>query len=208
MLTQICCGGIDADNRRWVRPIRLPTNNLRIADVHQGGIELFKLYNQVRFLARRRISNPPHTEDFEVDWSHTPSLIGQVSGEERRRMLRAWCENPGGSIRDYLVSRNRSLMLAKPAEIRSITVNTFEQKMQTRIQFLINERFYNLPCTDIKWRAHCRMLGSDEILREIQRLEVYFTIGLSRLFREDYWPMVVGVHMVPDYDVSIDYNNL
>ncbi|MFH1773493.1 MAG: hypothetical protein ABH874_00835 [Methanobacteriota archaeon] len=208
MENKICCGGIDTENRRWVRPIRLPTNNLLISDVHQRSIEIFKLYNKVRFLAGRRISTPPHTEDFEVDWSYTPSLIEYIGGENRARMLREWCENPQHSIKEYLVSRKRSLMLVRPDEIRSITINTFEQKMHARIQFPINERFYNLPCTDLKWRAYCRMRSRDEILREIQNSETYFTIGLSRLFKDDYWPMLVGVHTIPDYTASIDYNNL
>ena len=31
---------------------------------------------------------------------------------------------------------------------------------------------------------------------------LYLTLGLSRLWKNKWWPMVVGVHTVPDYEMS------
>ena len=37
---------------------------------------------------------------------------------------------------------------------------------------------------------------------------IYLSIGLSRPFRGNMWALVVGVHPVPDYAVTIDYATL
>jgi hypothetical protein len=33
-------------------------------------------------------------------------------------------------------------------------------------------------------------------------------IGLSRPHQGACWPMVIGVHTMPDYDHAVDYDNL
>ena len=43
--------------------------------------------------------------------------------------------------------------------------------------------------------------------REVERLRadaIYLTLGLSRHYQGQYWPLVVGVHVVPDYAAAID----
>jgi hypothetical protein len=37
---------------------------------------------------------------------------------------------------------------------------------------------------------------------------IYLTLGLSRNYQGQYWPLVVGVHVVPDYEATIDVNRL
>jgi hypothetical protein len=38
--------------------------------------------------------------------------------------------------------------------------------------------------------------------------EIYLAVGLTRSFQGTFWPIVVGVHTLPDYEVTVDYNNL
>jgi hypothetical protein len=38
--------------------------------------------------------------------------------------------------------------------------------------------------------------------------EIYLAIGLTRSYRGEFWPMIVGVHTWPDYEAKIDYDNL
>jgi len=69
--------------------------------------------------------------------------------------------------------------------------------------------------TDLRWRAlgrqwlgesgtELRLTGTQ--LRERAGVETFFlALGLSRTFEGGHWPMVVGVHAVPDYNVTINY---
>jgi hypothetical protein len=36
----------------------------------------------------------------------------------------------------------------------------------------------------------------------------YLTLGLSRLFQDKHWPILVGVHSLPELAVEIDYSHL
>ena len=42
----------------------------------------------------------------------------------------------------------------------------------------------------------------------LQAEEIYLALGLSRGFRGELWLLVIGVHVVPDYQAEIDYDNL
>ena len=37
---------------------------------------------------------------------------------------------------------------------------------------------------------------------------VYLAVGLSRSYQGQYWPIVAGVHLLPDYDVTVDARQL
>lgn len=74
-----------------------------------------------------------------------------------------------------------------------------------------------MPVTDLRWRALGRRLlrGCGElelqehaVLQAVGAREVYLALGLSRAFDGRIWPLVIGVHTVPDYDVTIDYTHL
>jgi len=38
--------------------------------------------------------------------------------------------------------------------------------------------------------------------------EIYLALGLSRSYQGKLWLLVIGVHVAPDYEAVIDYNNL
>ncbi len=46
------------------------------------------------------------------------------------------------------------------------------------------------------------------LLRRLPAEKVYLALGLSRGFQGKLWLIVIGVHVVPDYQVEIDYSNL
>jgi hypothetical protein len=33
---------------------------------------------------------------------------------------------------------------------------------------------------------------------------IYLAVGLGRKWQERYWPLVIGVHVVPDYEYRMD----
>ena len=38
--------------------------------------------------------------------------------------------------------------------------------------------------------------------------EIYLAVGLTRSYRGAFWPMIIGVHTLPDYEATVDYDNL
>ena len=72
-----------------------------------------------------------------------------------------------------------------------------------------------IPVTDLRWRALGRQWlgesGTELSLTGAQLRErlgteaVFLALGLSRSFEGGHWPMVVGVHALPDYNVTINY---
>jgi hypothetical protein len=75
-----------------------------------------------------------------------------------------------------------------------------------------------MSVTDLKWRALGRAwlpedggwtefeAGDLEARFGIQ--EIYLAVGLTRSFKDQYWPLIVGVHTLPDYQAAVDYDNL
>ena len=86
----------------------------------------------------------------------------------------------------------------------------------------------SLPCTDLKWRAFGRALlakegasSADQQVRTIsltnQELRqalgggeraIWLALGLTRELHGRRWPLVVGVHTIPDYEATVDYSTL
>jgi hypothetical protein len=68
--------------------------------------------------------------------------------------------------------------------------------------------------TDLKWRALGRSwlghegghlaLNQEALYERLDAEALYLAVGLSRNWKGEYWPLVIGVHIVPDYAVKID----
>ena len=43
-------------------------------------------------------------------------------------------------------------------------------------------------------------MNHDELFERLNVEAVYLAVGLSREWQGEYWPLVVGVHVVPDYE--------
>jgi hypothetical protein len=72
--------------------------------------------------------------------------------------------------------------------------------------------------TDLKWRALGRTwlgaeggvleLDHEALLKRLGADELYMTVGLSRKWKGEYWPLVHAVHVIPDYSACIDLHCL
>jgi len=211
MLNEICVAGVD-ESHTWMRPVRQTNLNLLKSDIFQENKCVLRNYNVVRFLSKRRLNNVPHSEDFLVDWSYKPTIIKELDPDARKILYRRMDQTKDikNNISSYLKTNKRSLVLVKPDEINGCSwVDSFSGKYKPRIRFNVNNIPYDFSCTDLRWRAFGResknRSGSMDMLNT---KDIYFVIGLTRKFREDYWPMVVGVHTIPDMKISIDYSNL
>ncbi|MDP2908086.1 MAG: hypothetical protein Q8O03_09220, partial [Nanoarchaeota archaeon] len=119
-----------------------------------------------------------------------------------------------------------SLILLGPVTIESVYMYYQGSHMKSPdITFKINslpvkkQRGNDLSCTELKFRAFAkdllkkrkltslRLTGNE--LKEILKFDkIFVAIGLTGKFRDEYWPMVIGLHTVPDYKQEVDYDNL
>jgi hypothetical protein len=48
------------------------------------------------------------------------------------------------------------------------------------------------------------VLGHEALLERLGTEALYLALGLSRNWQGEYWPLVVGVHVVPDYKAEME----
>lgn len=211
MLRKACAAGVNTE-MEWCRPVRLPDYNLYLRDINPRTGYIQK-GNVLRLQVNEFLNNAPHSEDFTVT-SNTPvTLIRTLDSVELTNIVSEADESDNIlesnlDIKDFLVNSNRSLCVIKPDIIIGRTdIDTYDQRYKPKIQFEFGDYNLNLSCQDIHWRALGRTDSGREIQREIlEENYVYFVIGLSRLFRDDYWPLIVGIYPLPN--IGIDYGNL
>jgi hypothetical protein len=98
------------------------------------------------------------------------------------------------------------------------SLDTYSGKYQARMRFVLpgdanHPRITSrrgVSVTDLRWRALGRSwlgarsylaLDHDALFKRLRAEALYLAIGLSRTYQGEYWPLVVGVHVVPDYMV-------
>ena len=225
MLGDICIAGINKEYI-WKRPIIQPNFNVGTKYIFNEGQLVLNNCNIVKFnqlitsYSGKPISftpKSPHSEDFLMDFDKPPIYLSTIQNSQRIQLFKKIDEstNANKDVESYLINNHRSLILIKPDSIESCLWKPSTMNEKSRIAFFLNKRFYELSCTDIKWRALRHDRDRDlKGLHLLSNREVYFVIGLSRLYKpekigiEKNWPMIVGVHTIPDYKVDIQYDNL
>lgn len=223
----VCTAGIDADGR-WVRPVR-PTPEQRhhragVSDYtllpldffHGGKSHLVNL-GVTRFWFSEASPHAPHVEDWTIDLRHKPEHIAKLSADEQAQFLAAHVEN---DLAPLCRHHQRSLMLVRPDSFSfSFGKNLTGEDVSVRASFAVNgEKFADVGCTDLRMRALGRKLLeksatgkaslTDADFQRQGKQMTYLTLGLSRLFQGKHWPILVGVHSLPELAVEIDYSHL
>lgn len=213
-LNHFCVAGVNQTND-WKRPVCIPGWFLRRNQVFQDNECIVRNYNIVRFYSEGNMNNQPHSEDFKIDANRSFQLLGIVSENERAELFSEidesnLIEESDERIYNYLLSNNRSLIMIKPDGIDQCTCEPNEYKgIKTRIHFTLNDEYYNISCTDIRWRAYIRNHRNESNTDTLNNRETYLTIGLTREpWNGQIWPIVVGLHVLPELHVDVDYNNL
>lgn len=210
MFGKACVACINTE-MKWYRPVREPDYNLNIMDINPRTGNIQK-GNVLVFEDNDFLNNTPHSEDFNISLNRPATFIRKLNSEE---LINVVCEVDESTailarnlnIKDYLANSNRSLCALTPDNIIGHTdIDAFDGRYKPKIHFEFAGRDLNLSCTDIYWRALGRTDSGREIQREILENDVHFVIGLSRFFMGDYWPMIVGIHPLPN--MEIDYGNL
>lgn len=229
MLSGVCTAGFTRQrdplsHLRWVRPVK-EHDSLLLGDLTAADGRVIELGDVVELHLQMHRPDPPHSEDWITDFIfHRPRLLRRLEGERRARFL---AEHLDRAPEDVLGQNpTRSLCLIRPDRLWArFTRDAYSLKYQARIGFTLTGTCHlqanaprGIPVSDIKWRALGRSwLGDrggelgldDDALRErLQAEAIYLALGLSRGYQGKTWLLVIGVHVVPDYQAEIHYDNL
>jgi hypothetical protein len=208
---------------RWVRPVpdagAFQLDELRYADgslVRPGDV--------VRLPLGETDPAPPHVENVRVELTGGPlELVRRLSPERREAFFRGHLDP---APREVLADRARSLCLVHPNLLTAIVEHDEETgQFDTKFSVAIASGQLNeegkpkylrsrddIIATDIYWRALMRswLTGEDDFLEfDVTELHerlgtLYLVISLS----PKGTPRIVGVHVVPEYDVRLDEDAL
>lgn len=227
MRSGICTAGFvqqpdEVTRLRWVRPVK-EHDTLRLNDMTDSQGRVVQVGDVVELDLKKPRPDGPHTEDWITDFIyHRPRLLRRLEGERRARFLAAHLDR---SPQDVISHQIRSLTLVRPDEVwarfsHDAQAAQFEARLGFRLSNVPHERANSprgIPVTDLKWRALGRswlgqgdgelFLTGPELLSRLQATDIYLALGLSRGYQDEYWLLVIGVHVVPDYEMTIDYRN-
>jgi hypothetical protein len=229
MLSGVCTAGFTQQphprsHYAWVRPVK-EHGSLLLGDLTDAEGRVLQCGDVVALHLLRHRPNPPHAEDWTCEFIfQRPRLLRRLEGERRARFLTRHLDQ---APREVLGPEpSRSLCLVRPDRIwANFALDPYSHKYQARIGFTVERLPHHqgnsprgIPVTDIKWRALGRSwigdgggelaLDDTALKKRLEVDEVFLALGLSRSYEGTIWPLVIGVHPVPDYQVEIDYRDL
>lgn len=229
MLSGVCTAGFTLrphpiSHYAWVRPVK-EFGTLQLGDLTDSDGHVLQCGDVVELPLLRHRPNPPHAEDWTCEFVRLrPRLLRRLEGRRRADFLAKYVDQ---APQDVLGPEpSRSLCLVRPNRIWAhFELDPYSGKYQARMGFTLDAVPHpranspqGIPVTDIKWRALGRswVAGSGgELALDEKALkgrlgtdQVFLSLGLSRSFEGTMWPLVIGVHPVPDFEMEIDYANL
>jgi len=228
MLGGVCLAGMaqEADpitGLCWVRPVR-EYGHVLLGDITTPDGQVLHPFDVVEFDLLHPHSTPPHVEDWIADFvRHRPRIVRRLADERRSTFLRKYLDK---APEEVLQRQERSLCLFKPDWIKGVfRLDSYTGDLDARLSFGRGRHKYlgsvpkgGLAVTDLRWRALGRTwvsAGSDwtdfdegDLEARLGLQEIYLAVGLTRSHEGSYWPIIIGVHTVPDYQAVIDYGNL
>ncbi|MBI3969474.1 MAG: hypothetical protein HY329_27840 [Chloroflexi bacterium] len=210
MLSGYCIAGID-ERGVWVRP-KKRFGTLQLGDVSYRDRSLMQPFDRVRFAVERPAPRPPHVEDVDCEFvRRRPERISRLSSEERAAFLERHAEADAGPV----LAGRRSLAIVRSDDLNAeFRLDGYSGKYEARLWLPEIDRERSLPVTDLRWRALGRDLlpaGGGKLTLSLAELRervgfetAYVALGLARHFEGQHWPLVIGVHVLPDFDVTVD----
>lgn len=223
MLSGICTAGFTRESHpvtglRWVRPVR-DFCAVQPGDMTDADGNLIRCCDVVELNLVEPRPGPPHVEDWLVDFVHRrPRILRRLEGERRARFFPRHLDR---APEEVLVDQTRSLCLVEPEQVWArFSLDAYSGKYEVRMGFVLDAEINHpraagrrgLSVTDLKWRELGRSWLGDEggtltldhevLFQRLGAEALYLALGLSRSWRGEYWPLVAGVHVVPDYTVS------
>lgn len=224
MRSGICTAGMTLEpdpvtGLRWVRPVR-DFDTVLLGDMTTTAGQLLQCGDVAILNLLTPRPQPPHVEDWVTDFVRVrPRLARRLQGDRRAQFF---AEHLDHTPADVLCQHTRSLCLVQPQRVwASFTLdpesNTYEARMGFELAGDANHpralASRGVAVTDLKWRALGRVwlggasslsLEHAALLERLTASSLYLAVGLSRNWAGEHWPLVVGVHSVPDFDAVID----
>jgi hypothetical protein len=234
MLSGICAAGVTTESDpvtglRWVRPVR-DFDTLQPGDMTTADGRLIQCGDVVEMHLLEPRPDPPHVEDWLVDCVHyRPTCLRTLAGAKRGRFFARYLDRAPEQV---LVAHSRSLCLVHPQQVWArFTLDAYSGKYEARMGFVVAPATavshgsspmwatstHGIAVTDLKWRALGREwvrqggtlhLDQDTLFQRLEAQDLCLSLGLSRNWQGQYWPLVVGVHLIPDYQATIDLDRL
>jgi hypothetical protein len=216
MLSGVCIGGVPPGGGPWVRPVKA-FGCPQLGDIRFAGGALMRPFDIVSLHLLKPQPDPPHVEDVLCDFVRPrPEWRGRLGEREREALLES-CLDPRPS--EIWCGGERSLTLFEPhALTAAFAFDSYSEKFECRMAWPGYDRPLGVPVTDLKWRAlgrewvdrgpHNQQYDRQTLLRRLGVERLFLAVGLSRNFQGQFWPIVVGVHTVPDYEAVVDERRL
>lgn len=225
----VCVAGFFADDGASVRPVMPHESGKRITErfIWKGHQLVVIPFTEVRVDFRGQVSDPPHTEDWEIEPQCRPELVRLLPAEERRDLLEdhldaSVAEIFGAPIQEdqYICKgegqRSLGTILAK--QISQVRYGfrgceDEDEKWDYRIRFTDGAgQQFDLAVTDLTFRTACDYLStgkewapgrvSEWLTRFLGQHDVYLRIGLARGWEKHpdrCYLQITGVYSFPDY---------
>jgi hypothetical protein len=214
MRSGFCLAGVDPLTGEWIRPVK-EFGGILAGDMTYPDRAPFAVCDRVELVLGRPRPQPPHMEDWTCDFvRERPRRLGVLRGAERAAFLMRAAESDAAPV---VLRHERSLILVPAADLTaSFSLDAATRKLDARIACPALGLNAPVPVTDLRWRAlgrvryapTCgRLFSWPELRSELGVERVYLALGLSREFEGRLWPLVVGVHCVPDYEAVADFRN-
>jgi hypothetical protein len=231
MRTGVCIAGVRRDApATWVRPVR-EFGTVTLGDITYPGQQdqrrVIRPFDIVELILDAHRPEPPFVEDWTCDFSrHRPRLLGTLAEAERLALLQSASATPAAISSGHA----RSLGSCPADDVSArFSHDPYAKKYEARLSFDGQPaEAPSLPCTDLKWRALGRSLlarrSASPTDQQVQTLtlpnqelrqalggggnEIWLALGLTRELHGRRWPLVVGVHTIPDYEAEVDYTTL
>jgi hypothetical protein len=231
MRTGVCIAGVRQDAlSAWVRPVR-EFGTVTLGDItYPSQAEerrVMRPFDIVEITLDAHHPEPPFVEDWVCDFSrHRPRLLGTLAEDERLALVQAASASPESMWSGH----DRSLGACVADDLSAtFSHDRYAGKYEARLSFDGQPATASsLPCTDLKWRAFGRALlakeGASSADQQVRTLSltnqelrqalgvgeraIWLTLGLTRELHGRRWPLVVGVHTIPDYEATVDYSTL
>lgn len=192
---------------RWVRPIKAG-GPLTLDDLRYDDGALVRLGDVVQLDLQEPQPQPPQIENVLATFGEQPLPFIRELTDTRRAAFFPKHLDPAPA--DVLIHRRRSLCLVQPETVEAVftfdaETERFEARLMPRIGKLYSED--GVPVADLFWRLWGQQLMGEEEYLELDDAalraavgDIYLTLGLG----PRGGPLVVGVHTVPNYPLTLD----
>jgi len=214
MRSGFCLAGVEPETGDWIRPVK-EFGSIQANDLFYPDRTPLAVFDQAEWSLGRPRPQPPHVEDWTCDFvRQRPARVARLTGIERAALLERAAEL---DVSPVLTRHARSLILTAVDDFTAtFDFDPVTRKLDPRLVCPALGLTTPLPVTDLRWRALGRARYTDtgrcslpwsRLRAELGAERVYLAFGLSREFDGRLWPLVIGVHCVPDFEAVVDFRN-